>query len=167
MVRKSVRSIGTIILRVDKAAKKAVEIIQDIAVNGQQIALQEAVVVAKDIFRKFPSKYEGLIKDLVGKLPDGYMEPEAKAAIIWIVGEFAEKISDSEKIIDNFADSFLEDPDRVKLALLTAAVKLFLKKPEEGEDVIQRVLKMATEEADNPDLRDRAYIYWRMLSTSP
>jgi AP-1 complex subunit beta-1 len=26
---------------------------------------------------------------------------------------------------------------------------------------------MATEEAENPDLRDRAYIYWRMLSTSP
>ena len=26
---------------------------------------------------------------------------------------------------------------------------------------------MATDEADNPDLRDRAYIYWRMLSTSP
>jgi vesicle coat complex subunit len=28
-------------------------------------------------------------------------------------------------------------------------------------------LKLATEESDNPDLRDRAYIYWRMLSTSP
>jgi AP-1 complex subunit beta-1 len=28
-------------------------------------------------------------------------------------------------------------------------------------------LKLSTEEADNPDLRDRAYIYWRMLSTSP
>ena len=28
-------------------------------------------------------------------------------------------------------------------------------------------MKVATEEADNPDLRDRAYIYWRMLSTSP
>jgi len=26
---------------------------------------------------------------------------------------------------------------------------------------------MATEEAENPDLRDRAYIYWRMLSTAP
>lgn len=26
---------------------------------------------------------------------------------------------------------------------------------------------MATEEVENPDLRDRAYIYWRMLSTSP
>jgi AP-1 complex subunit beta-1 len=51
--------------------------------------------------------------------------------------------------------------------LLTATVKLYLKKPDEGEDIIQRVLKLATEEADNPDLRDRAYIYWRMLSTSP
>ena len=51
--------------------------------------------------------------------------------------------------------------------MLTSAVKLYLKKPDEGEDVIQRVLKLATEEADNPDLRDRAYIYWRMLSTSP
>jgi len=50
---------------------------------------------------------------------------------------------------------------------VTAAVKLYLKKPEESEALIQSLLKMATEEADNPDLRDRAYIYWRMLSTSP
>lgn len=124
------------------------------------------MIVARDIFRKFPNKYEALIKDLCAKLQE-YYEPEAKAAIIWVIGEYAEKITDSEKIIDNFADGFLEEPDRVKLQLLTAAVKLFLKKPEEGEDVIQKVLKLATEEADNPDLRDRAYIYWRMLSTSP
>ena len=84
-----------------------------------------------------------------------------------MVGEYAEKINEAEKLIDQFADSFLEDPIKVKLSLLTSAVKLYLKKPDEGEDVIQRVLKLATEEADNPDLRDRAYIYWRMLSTSP
>jgi len=33
--------------------------------------------------------------------------------------------------------------------------------------LIHEILKKATEEVDNPDLRDRAYIYWRMLSTSP
>ena len=96
-----------------------------------------------------------------------FYEPESKSAIIWIIGEYAEKINDAEKLIDQFADTFLEDPDKVKLSLLTSAVKLYLKKPDEGEDIIQRVLKLATEEADNPDLRDRAYIYWRMLSTSP
>lgn len=83
------------------------------------------------------------------------------------MGEYAEKIDDAEKLIDRFADSFLEDPDKVKLQLLTSCVKLYLKKPDEGDDVIKRLLKLATEEADNPDLRDRAYIYWRMLSADP
>lgn len=164
LIRKSIRAIGSIILKVDKAAKRAVEILADIVGNSQPISLQEAVIVARDIFRKFPNKYESLIKDLCTKIPE-YYEPDAKAAVIWIVGEYAEKINEAEKIIDSFADTFLEDPDKVKLQVLSAAVKLFLKKPEEGEEIIQRVLKLCTEEADNPDLRDRAYIYWRMLST--
>ena len=166
LIRKSIRAIGSIILKVDKAAKRAVEILADIVGNSQPISLQEAVIVARDIFRKFPNKYESLIKDLCTKIPE-YYEPDAKAAVIWIVGEYAEKINEAEKIIEIFADTFLEDPDKVKLQVLSAAVKLFLKKPEEGEEIIQRVLKLCTEEADNPDLRDRAYIYWRMLSTSP
>ena len=29
------------------------------------------------------------------------------------------------------------------------------------------MLEIATEKAESPDLKDRAYIYWRMLSTSP
>ncbi|KAJ6326107.1 hypothetical protein OIU78_013239 [Salix suchowensis] len=46
--------------------------------------------------------------------------------------------------------------------------KLFLKKPTESpQQMIQVVLNNATVETDNPDLRDRAYIYWRLLSTDP
>jgi AP-1 complex subunit beta-1 len=33
--------------------------------------------------------------------------------------------------------------------------------------MVQRVLTMATEESDNPDLRDRGYVYWRLLSSDP
>jgi hypothetical protein len=29
------------------------------------------------------------------------------------------------------------------------------------------VLNLATEESDNPDLRNRGYIYWRMLFNNP
>jgi hypothetical protein len=47
-------------------------------------------------------------------------------------------------------------------------VKLFLKKPtESAQKMISAVLSCATTETDNPDLRDRAYIYWRLLSTDP
>ena len=56
---------------------------------------------------------------------------------------------------------------QVQLALLTASVKLFLKRPTSGEDIIKRVFKWVTEEVDNPDLRDRGFIYWRLLSADP
>lgn len=70
------------------------------------------MIVAKDIFRKFPNKYESLIKDFCSKL-DEFYEPESKAAIVWIVGEYAEKINDAEKLIDKFADTLLEEPLKV------------------------------------------------------
>ena len=55
----------------------------------------------------------------------------------------------------------------MQLQLLTATVKLFLKKPNENQDLVQRVLQTATTECDNADIRDRAYVYWRLLSTDP
>jgi len=45
---------------------------------------------------------------------------------------------------------------QVQLALLTATVKLFIRRPTAASSLLPKVLKMATEEADNPDLRDRA-----------
>lgn len=32
---------------------------------------------------------------------------------------------------------------------------------------MQKVLQSATAENDNPDIRDRAYVYWRLLSSDP
>ncbi len=55
----------------------------------------------------------------------------------------------------------------VQLQILTATVKLFLKQPSDTQDMVQRVLQLATEGSDNPDLRDRGFVYWRLLSTNP
>ena len=103
LVKRSVRAIGQIILKVDKASSKAVEIIGEIVKERSEIGVQEAVIVAKDIFRKFPDKYESLIKQLVLKLDD-YNEPDSKASIIWIIGEYAEKINESEILIERFLE---------------------------------------------------------------
>ena len=51
--------------------------------------------------------------------------------------------------------------------MLTAGVKIFLKFPDESETFITNLLQKATDETRNPDVRDRAYIYWRMLSSEP
>lgn len=44
---------------------------------------------------------------------------------------------------------------------------MYLWKPDESEEIVMAILKKSTEDSDNPDLRDRGYIYWRMLSTDP
>lgn len=56
---------------------------------------------------------------------------------------------------------------QVQLQILTAIVKLFLQKPQGTQELVQRALSLATQDSDNPDLRDRGYIYWRLLSTDP
>lgn len=56
---------------------------------------------------------------------------------------------------------------QTQLQILTAVVKLFLKKPDESQSLVTRVLQAATAENDNPDVRDRAYVYWRLLSSDP
>merc|ERR1711920_455868 len=133
---------------------------------GVSYVVQEAIIVIKDIFRRYPGKYEMVIVDLCRNL-DTLDEPEAKESMIWILGEYAERLDNATDRLEYFVDSFADEPARVQLQLLTATVKLFLKMPEENKDLVQKVLNLATEESKNPDLRDRGYVYWRLLSTDP
>ena len=109
-------------------------------------------------------------------------EPEAKASLIWIIGEYAEKIENADELLGTFLEAFREESYpvgrvcsriereliiQVQLQTLTAIVKLFLKKPDESQEVVQKVLQAATKDCDNADVRDRAYIYWRLLSSDP
>lgn len=57
----------------------------------------------------------------------------------------------------------------MQLALLTAVVKLFIYKSTSNtsKEIVHKVLKWTTEEVDNPDLRDRGYMYWRLLAINP
>lgn len=87
--------------------------------------------------------------------------------MIWIVGEYGERIDNALDLMLNFTENFKDEAKKVQLAILNAAVKLYLKLESAAEDLVQEVLKLATDESDNPDLRNRGYIYWRMLSSNP
>lgn len=166
-VRKAVRAIGRCAIKLEKAAERCINVLLDLIKIKVNYVVQEAIVVIKDIFRRYPNTYESIIATLCESL-DNLDEPEAKASMIWIIGEYAERIDNADELLEGFLESFLEEPAQVQLQLLTAAVKLFLKKPTEGpQKMIQTVLNNATQETDNPDLRDRAYVYWRLLSTDP
>ncbi|CAL0314530.1 unnamed protein product [Lupinus luteus] len=166
-VRKAVRAIGRCAIKLERAAERCISVLLELIKIKVNYVVQEAIIVIKDIFRRYPNTYESIIATLCENL-DTLDEPEAKASMIWIIGEYAERIDNADELLESFLESFPEEPAQVQLQLLTATVKLFLKKPTEGpQQMIQVVLNNATVETDNPDLRDRAYIYWRLLSTDP
>lgn len=118
------------------------------------------------ICRKYPNKYESIISTLCENL-DTLDEPEARASMVWIIGEYAERIDNADELLDSFLEGFADENAQVQLQLLTAVVKLFLKRPQHTQGLVQHVLSLATQDSDNPDLRDRGFIYWRLLSTDP
>lgn len=174
-VRKAVRSIGRLAIKIQPAADQCISVLLKLLETKISYVVQEAIVVIKDIFRRYPNEYESIIGALCENL-DALDEPEAKAAMIWIIGQYADRIENSDELLEDFLFTFNEEPTevsqgrqsaiaeancpilvipQVQLALLTAIVKLFIRRPTAGQDLVPRVLKMATEEVDNPDLRDR------------
>ncbi|KAL8291497.1 hypothetical protein RQP46_002475 [Phenoliferia psychrophenolica] len=163
-VRKAVKAIGQCAIKIEAAAERCVNVLLDLISTRVSYVVQESIVVIKDIFRKYPERYEGIIPTLCASLEE-LDEPEAKASLIWILGEYAAKIDNADELIGTFLDNYAEEPIQVQLQALTAVVKLFLQKPEAAQALVQRVLALATKTADSPDLRDRAYIQWRLLSS--
>ncbi|KAG8179105.1 hypothetical protein JTE90_005461 [Oedothorax gibbosus] len=165
-VRKAVRAIGRCAIKVEPSAERCVSTLLDLIQTKVNYVVQEAIVVIKDIFRKYPNKYESIISTLCENL-DTLDEPEARASMIWIIGEYAERIDNADELLESFLEGFHDENTQVQLQLLTGIVKLFLKRPTETQELVQQVLSLATQDSDNPDLRDRGFIYWRLLSTDP
>lgn len=165
-VRKSVNAIGRCAIKLARAAERCIGVLLELIQTKVNYVVQESIIVIKDIFRRYPNKYESIIATLCENL-DTLDEPEAKASMVWIIGEYAERIDNADELLDTFLETFEEEDPAVQLQLLTATVKCFLKNPEDTQEMVQRALDMATEESDNPDLRDRGFVYWRLLSTDP
>ncbi|RMZ76639.1 hypothetical protein DV738_g4804, partial [Chaetothyriales sp. CBS 135597] len=165
-VRKAVRAIGKLAIKIEPAARQCIDTLLELVNAKVPYIVQEATVVIKNIFRKYPNQYESIISTVLGQV-DELDEPEAKAAIVWIIGQYADRIENADSLLQDYLATFHEEPTEVKLALLTATAKLFLQRPTKASKMLPDVLKWCTEESDDPDLRDRGFMYWRMLSTDP
>ncbi|RMZ92535.1 hypothetical protein DV736_g208, partial [Chaetothyriales sp. CBS 134916] len=165
-VRKAVRAIGKLAIKIEPAARQCIDTLLELVNAKVPYIVQEATVVIKNIFRKYPNQYEAIISTVLGQI-DELDEPEAKAAIIWIIGQYADRIDNADSLLQDYLATFHDEPTEVKLTLLTATAKLFLQRPTKASKLLPDVLKWCTEESDDPDLRDRGFMYWRMLSNDP
>lgn len=84
--------------------------------------------------------------------------------MIWILGEFGEDLPDSTHIMEAFVDKLDQNEDNIEIKniMLTASVKLFLKRPPEMYATLAKLMNHYINnesEDEDIDLRDRAIFY--------
>ena len=90
-----------------------------------------------------------------------------RSSLAWLIGEYANSgiINNPAEMIDNlFASGFIDEGPLTQLAVLSATVKIYIIKPDEGVNVLRGVLALSLGECDDPDVQERARIYGRILS---
>lgn len=93
------------------------------------------------------------------------VEPAARAAFVWILGEYGQGIQDAPYLLERLATSMAEEDVPVRVALLSACLKLFFKRPPECQKLLGEVLRTGCADG-NLDVRDRALLYLRLLKHS-
>ena len=169
LIQKSIKYIGFIGYKLESSLDLCVNCINKIIDNNNEDAIPECIIVSRDLMRKYKGTALNLIKKINLDLINSLSDLNAKSAALYIIGEFCEQIPESTEIITHFVNDFsnVEINSKVKLQILNACVKNFLMKPDEGEEIVKVCLQKGAEESENPDVRDRAYIYWRLLEIDP
>ncbi|KAL4085633.1 hypothetical protein PRIC1_014969 [Phytophthora ramorum] len=158
-----------------QAAEQLVEQMQDHIMDTMVDFLEldldyvrdESLVVMKDLLRKYPEKRHDVLP-VLARIIASVEQPAAKAAVVWMLGEFGQDLRRApyvlEKLIDDFSD---EAAPSVLLELLAATMKLFFKRPPEMQSMLGRLLGSAINESNHQDVRDRALLYYRLLEQQP
>ncbi|KNE69059.1 hypothetical protein AMAG_13930 [Allomyces macrogynus ATCC 38327] len=165
-VRKAVKCIGRCAIQIEPMADACIRVLMDLIETRVSYVLQEAVVVLKDIFRRYPNRYEQLLGALTEQL-EAIDEPDAKAAYIWILGHYAGNIAGACDALRMFLADILLDSANVQLALLNAAVKTRIAQAPGSDALLDEIVAHLTDSVDNPDVRDRAIMYGRMFKQHP
>lgn len=120
-----------------------------------EYVVAESVVVIKKLLQTQSSEHKDIISQMA-KLLDFISVAAARAAIIWLIGEYSHRVPTiAPDVLRKVAKTFADEANIVKLQTLNLAVKLYLTNAEQTELLCQYVFNLAKYDS-NYDIRDRA-----------
>ena len=123
--------------------------------NQSPDVVASSVIVIRQIIQRNPSNYEKSMLKLL-KLLQKTNVPAARCAIVWIIGEYREYISDYvPDALRILAKKFIHEANEVKMQILNLAVKVYLADPKKTILLFKYILDLCKYD-QNYDLRDRA-----------
>jgi len=165
IAREAVCSVGRIALEVPDVPGICDRLLSFLNTPLPHVAA-ETLVIIKDLLRRYPERAEECIAAVSGISPNDVEEAEARAAFIWLLGEYGKSIQDAPYLLEPIVEAFADQTSFVQLSLLTACMKLFFQRPPECQRLLGMVLKAGTSDVEQ-DVQDRALMYYRLLQARP
>jgi AP-3 complex subunit beta len=108
-----------------------------------QAVVAESVVVIKKLLQTQAGDHKDIIIHMA-KLVDTIKVAEARAAILWVIGEYSDRIPKiAPDVLRKMAKTFINEEVMVKLQILNLAAKLCLANPKQTKLLAQYVLSLA------------------------
>lgn len=161
--QKAVESIAQISLNMPMYTSRCVSLLSDLLRRNVVHITEQIALALKDILRVYPDQFDEVIIQLCGAA-DIIDDPNSKASLVWIIGEHANRIPTAVNMLEVVLESIAEETVSVQLQMLTACVKAYLMRGPEAKNLVDMVLKYGTEESEHVDVRDRGFIYLRIIS---
>ncbi|CAF3835359.1 unnamed protein product [Adineta steineri] len=122
----------------------------------------ESVVVIKKLLQINPSQYGDIIKHIVRKV-DKVTVPTARASILWLIGEYSDRISKfAPDVLRKMAKIFPDEETIVKNQILNLAAKLYVMNSKQTNLLVQYVFNLAKYDT-NYDIRDKTRLLRALL----
>uniref|UniRef100_A0A669F6Z9 AP-3 complex subunit beta n=1 Tax=Oreochromis niloticus TaxID=8128 RepID=A0A669F6Z9_ORENI len=122
--------------------------------NRDEAVVAESIVVIKKLLQTQPTQHGDIIKHMA-KLFDNVTVPMARASILWLMGEYCEKVPKiAPDVLRKMAKTFTAEEDIVKLQTVNLAAKLYLTNSKQTKLLTQYILNLGKYD-QNYDIRDR------------
>jgi hypothetical protein len=157
----------------ESALEPVTKAIANILFNAQDVGfidhlLNEAALAVEAMFRRYRNpKVLVEIFSFVVKAHERINKPESLCGLLNTLPDFPQFEVDAFKIIQKKVDNFLELGSEVQMACLSASIRMFTVDPEKYGELVPQLLDTIDKNIENPDIRDRAFIYWRLLDLNP
>lgn len=164
--KKAIRALGEIALRVSDVSSEMTQRIVELVDLDMAYVRSEALIVLGNVVRIYPSMRIHILP-FISRYLKKVEDSDARAVLIWLLGEYGEEVIEAPYLLEPIIDEYPEEHSTtVKLHTLSAAIKLFFKRPPEMQAMLGRILSVAVNDTSNQDIHDRALLYYRLLSTN-
>ncbi|XP_017875805.1 AP-3 complex subunit beta-2 [Ceratina calcarata] len=158
----SIQAIGRCASNIKEVTDTCLNGLVSLLSNRDEAVVAESVVVIKKLLQTQPNEHKNIIAHMA-KLMDFITVPQARASILWLLGEYSDRVPKiAPDVLRKMAKNFVNEQDIVKLQILNLAVKLCLNNPVQTKPFCQYVFQLAKYD-QNYDIRDRARFLRRFI----